>query len=617
MSSRDFVRPAHPLEPFPRAALERSIPERFAEQVARGAGRLALRAGGLALTYGELDARSNRLASRLLDDRGPGEEPIALLLPQGWAPVVALLGVLKAGKAYVPLDPAHPRARTGFIVRDTEAAVVVTDRAHRALARELAGEGARVIELEELGESGAPDPRLAIPPDGLAYVMYTSGSTGQPKGVMATHRTVQHEVLRITSAAHLARDDRQTLLRSIAFNGAARDVFGALLNGSSLHQIDLETAGLDRLADWLEGEGITSFRSVVSVFRHFAGAVAPGRRLEALRIVHTGGETVSRSDVELFKRLCEPGSVFLAGLGITEAGSVRHFFADHATEVAEGHLPVGYPVEDVEVLILSEDGAPAAPEQPGEIAVRSRYLSPGYWRRPDLTRARFLPDPEGGAARIYLTGDLGLLRPDGCLLHRGRRDFQVKVRGQRVELDEVEGALLALGGIRAAVVTPWDDGGGEPRLVAYLVPDGGALPTVGVLRRALAAALPAHMIPAAFVPLAAMPLTAMGKVDRSRLPAPPRARPALDAPPVAPRTPIERELAAIWADALGLDAVGVEDSFLELGGDSLRAGRIAARAAERLGVALSPAALFAAPTVAAMAVEIVQALLDAAEADPR
>jgi acyl-coenzyme A synthetase/AMP-(fatty) acid ligase len=322
---------------------------------------------------------------------------------------------------------------------------------------------------------------------------------------------------------------------------------------------------------------------------------------------------VNGSDVELFRRICAPGSAFLNGLGLTEAGSVRHFFADHRSEIASGPLPVGYPVEDVEILILAEDGAVAAPGLPGEIAVRSRYLASGYRRRPELTRARFLPDPAGGAERIYLTGDVGGLDADGCLVHLGRRDFQVKIRGQRVEVEEVEGALLGLDGIRAAAVTPWDDGSGEPRLVAYLVADRGALPTVSALRRALAAALPAHMIPAAFVPLESMPRTAMGKVDRRALPSPPRARPALDAPPVEPRTPVERELAAIWAEALGLDAVGVEDHFLELGGDSLRAGRIAARAAEQLGVALTPAALFASPTVAAMAVAVVQALLESAE----
>ena len=612
-SSHDVTRPGPPFAPFPRAALERSIPARFAEQVARGANALAVRAGRRELTYGELDALSSRVASRLLDERGEGEELVALLLPQGWTPVVTLLGVLKAGKTYVPLDPTHPRARTAFIVRDTGAAVVITDRAHRALAAELVTPGARVLEIEELAEGSARDPRREIPADRLAYVMYTSGSTGQPKGVMATHRTVLHEVLRITSAARIAAGDRQTMLRSIAFNGAARDVFATLLNGASVHQLDLETAGVDALAGWLEGESITLFRSVVSVFRHFAGGAARERRLERLRLVHTGGETVNRNDVELFKRLCAPGSVFLVGLGITEAGSVRHFFADHTTEIATGHVPVGYPVEDVDVLLLGEDGAVLPAGRPGEIAVRSRYLSPGYWRRPELTRARFLPDPDGGDARIYLTGDVGVLEPDGCLVHQGRRDFQVKVRGQRVEVEEVEGALLALGGIRAAVVTPWDDGGGEPRLVAYLVPDDGALPTVSALRRALARDLPAHMIPAAFVPLAAMPLTAMGKVDRAALPAPPRSRPALDAPPVGPRTPVERELAAIWAEALGLDSVGVEDHFLELGGDSLRASRIAARAAERLGVALTPAALFASPTVAAMALFVVQAMLEAAE----
>jgi amino acid adenylation domain-containing protein len=600
---------AHPFEPFPRAAVDQSIPASFAAQVARDPGRLALRAGGVELSYGELHARAGALATRLLDARGEGEEPIALLLPQGWAPVVALLGILQAGKAYVPLDPGHPRARTAFIVGDAAARANVTDRAHRALARELAGEQVDVVELEELRDGGSW-PALAVPPDRLAAVVYTSGSTGQPKGVQVTHRTMLHEILRLTDSLRIARTDRHTLVRSVAFNGAARDVFGTLLNGASLHQLDIEGAGLDGLADWLAREGITAYRSTTSVFRRFAAALPPAHRL-GLRLVHMGGEVMTRGDVELFRRHCPRGSALVHGLGITEAGTVRHFFIDHETAIPDGPVPLGYALPDVEVVLLREDGTEAGVGEPGEIAVRSRYLSPGYWRRPDVTRARFLADPAGGPERTYLTGDVGVMLPGDCLVHQGRKDFQVKVRGHRIEIEEVEGALAALDGIRDAVVALWDGGTGEAQLVAYVVPDRGPLPAVGALRRTLGATLPAHMIPSAFVALDAIPLTAQGKVDRRGLPPPPRQRPDLGAPAVPPRTPVERALADIWADVLGLDVVGVDDEFLDLGGDSLRAAQIAARARERFAVALSPTELFAAPTVAAMAVAVVQARLDA------
>ena len=602
---------AHPFEPFPREALEDSIPARFAAQVARDPGRLALRAGVLDLSYGEIDARAGALAARLLDARGDGEEPIALLLPQGWAPVVALMGVLQAGKAYVALDPGHPRARTAFILGDAAAGAIVTDRAHRALARELAGAQIDVVELEELGDGGGRRaPTLAIPPDRLACVTYTSGSTGQPKGVTALHCTLLHEVFRVTEALHVAPTDRQTLLRSVAFGGAARDVFGSLLIGASLHQLDVEAVGFGGLAGWLERERITLYRSVMSMFRRFAAALPPGRQLD-LRVVHVGGEPMSRGDVDLFRRLCPRGSALVHGLAITETGTVRHFFIDHETVLPDGPVPLGYALPDVDILLLREDGAPAPAGTVGEIAVRSRYLSPGYWRRPDLTRARFLPDPDSRPERTYLSGDVGVMLAGDCLVHQGRRDFQVKVRGHRIEIEEVEGALVALDGIRDAVVAPWDGGAGEPRLVAYVVPERELLPTVGALRRALGATLPEHLIPAAFVSLDALPLTATGKVDRRTLPPPPRQRPHLGAPPIPPRTPIERALADIWAEVLALDAVGVDDAFLDLGGDSLRAAQIAALACEQFGVTLLPSELFAAPTVAAMAVAVVHARLDA------
>jgi acyl carrier protein len=246
----------------------------------------------------------------------------------------------------------------------------------------------------------------------------------------------------------------------------------------------------------------------------------------------------------------------------------------------------------------------------GEIAVRSRYLSPGYWRQPDLTQATFRPDPTGGPERLYLTGDLGRRLPDGCLVHLGRKDFQVKIRGFRVEVAEVEGALLSLPTIKEAVVVAREERPGEQRLVAYLVPTQRPAPTVSVLRRALAATLPDYMVPSAFVVVDTLPRTPAGKVDRRGLPAPERLRPSLHVPFASARTPLEERLAGIWAEVLGVDRVGIHDHFLDLGGQSLLATSLVSRVLTTFQVDLPLRTLFESPTVAEMALAIGQALAD-------
>jgi hypothetical protein len=292
-------------------------------------------------------------------------------------------------------------------------------------------------------------------------------------------------------------------------------------------------------------------------------------------------------------------------------------------------MPVGRPLPGMEVLIRDEEGRPVRPGEVGEMCVRSRYLSPGYWRRPDLTARAFLPDPDGGDRRIYRTGDLGMLGPDGLLRHRGRVDFQLKVRGYTIQAGDVEAALREIDAVAEAVATAQDQDGGIGRLVAHLTLRAGPRPTVTELRQALARTLPDYMVPSAFVILDEMPKTPTGKVNRKALPPPGTARPELANPFVAPRTPLEAALAAVWRDVLGLDEVGVNDAFLELGGNSLLAARVVNRVRGDLGAEVDLTAFFAAPTVAAQAAAVLQAqvrqlgpealaeLLAASESPPR
>ncbi|MCH7625869.1 MAG: non-ribosomal peptide synthetase [Chloroflexi bacterium] len=598
--------PTRTFVPFEREAIEQSIPDRFEQMVRMYPHRLAVKAGDEELTYDELNRAANRIAHAVLGQRGEGSEPIALLFERGVQAIAAIMGVLKAGKFYVSLDPNYPSERLGFMLDDSQSALTVTNGGNLALAKRMArGEG-RVLNLDELDSSLRSDNLSAEKgPDSLAYIIYTSGSTGQPKGVFDNHRNLLHHIMSVTNEFHLGMEDRQTLLRSHGFNGALRDIFGSLLNGGSVHSFIVEEEGLDELADFLVRERITVYRSVVSLFRQFASTLTEADMFPDLRLIHVGGERVYRADIDLFKAHFSPKSIFLNGLGITETCTARHYYIDQETQITDDIVPVGYPVEDKQVLLLDDAGDEVGVGRVGEIAIKSRYLSLGYWNRPELTRARFVSAPESGA-RIYLTGDLGRKLPDGCLIHLGRKDFQVKTRGHRVELVEIEKALIGEAGMREAVVVATQRDSVDTRLLAYVVPHGDDVPSVEAIRRALSDILPEYMVPSTFVVLESLPLDAGGKVDRRALPEPEKGRPNLEIEFAAPRTPVEVMLSEIWAEALDLDEVGINDSFFDLGGHSLMASHILSRAIKTFRVELPLKALFESPTVAEMAIVITE-----------
>ena len=594
-------RPTNAFESFPRAALDQSIPARFESIARRWPDRLAVKSGSSAWSYAVLDRASNRVARAVLDRLGPENEPMVVLLPQGVEQVAAVLGALKAGKIYVPLDPAHPPAALRTAIAETGTRLVLTVAAREELAREVSG-GAATLLVDALDQSvtGEP-PGLAVEADDGAYIFYTSGSTGRPKGVLDTHRNVLHNVMRYTNTLHLAADDRLTLLQGPSFSGAVSSLFGALLNGAAVFPFDVARQGAERVAPWLAAEGITVYHSVPALFRHVA---RHGASLPALRLIRLEGDRTSVRDLELFRRHFRTDCVLVNGLGATECGLVRQFFFTPDHPLPEHVVPIGSPVEDMEILLLGENGHPVPRGATGEIAVRSAYLAAGYWRRPDLTAGRFRADPARPGSRIYRSGDLGRLRPDDMLEHLGREDGVAKVRGRRVEIADVESALAMLPGVAEAAAAVREDGAAEPRLVAYLVPMGGSVTSVSEIRRALAERLPDFMVPSAIVMLERLPLNDNGKVDRGALPPPGRERPALRVTFVAPRKALESSLAEAWVETLGVTPIGIHDNFLDLGGDSLKAAAALARIASEVGVELSLEELFDAPTVAGLAERI-------------
>jgi amino acid adenylation domain-containing protein len=605
---------------FTKDEVEQSIPDRFEQIAAEHAGRLAVKNSRAELTYDELNRAANRVAHALLARRGSAEEPVLLLLDNGAPMIASMIGALKAAKIYVPLDPSFPILRNREILEDTLAGLIVTDSRNFSLAAELAADKLVAINIDELDRSPSDDnPRPRAAPDTPAYILYTSGSTGKPKGVLQNHRNVLHLIMRHTHRARIRPDDRIALLRSFGVHGGTLDTFAALLNGAAILPFDIKRQGMRELAKWLAREEITLCRIGPTPFRHLAQALGEADRFPRLRMLAFSGEPLHKNDVELCRRHFSPDCILVNSFGATEVSSCCEYIIDGTTRIEDGTVPCGAPAQDMKIYLLDDDGKESRPGETGEIAVKSRYLALGYWNRPELTRANFLPDPEGSEERVYLTGDLGRMLPDGRLLHLGRKDFQFKIRGYRVEAGEVEAALLSLDNVKEALAVARDADenpkskiqnpkSAGKRLIAYLVPRKAPPPTVTALRRALAEKLPDYMIPSTFVVLDALPLTPNGKVDRRALPEPSGSRPELESPPVAPRSPTEKTTAEIWAAALVLDQVGIHDNFFDLGGDSLLATQVVSQACKVFQIDLPLSRLFEAPTVAALAEQIEAAL---------
>ena len=592
--------PAGTFVEFQKEETEQSIPERFEKIVRQHPDQIAVKDGNRVLNYAELNAMANRVARAILAQRGSESEPVGLLFEKDAALIAAMLGVLKADKFFVLLDPSFPQSRIATVLEDSQAGLLVTERKNISVAREVAG-NCRLIEFESIDRNvSIDDLRLQIDPQAFAYIVYTSGSTGQPKGVIQNHRNLLHRIRVRTNAEYVCMHDRIALLPSGTSN-AITNSFLALLNGATLLPFDVQKEGAARLANWLLQERISICLIASPLFRQLCEALTTERGFPDLRFLRLRSESLYKTDVDLYKRYFSPRCLLANGLSSSETGPLSEYWIDRKTEIDGNEIPVGYAVEDKEILLLDDAGKEVGYNEVGEIAVRSRYLSPGYWRRPDLTEPKFKPDPEGGDKRLYFTSDLGLMLPDGCLIHKGRKDFRVKIRGYGVELAEVEKALRSHPAVREAAVIAPRSKSGEARLIAYFTSSIQPAPSFSELRGCLRELLPDYMIPSAFVKLESIPLTPNGKVDRKVLPDPEKTRPELDTTYMPPRSEIELKLVQIWEEVLGVGPIGIHDNFFDLGGHSLLAAKLFVCLDDEFGRLLPISVLLDAPTVRLLA----------------
>jgi amino acid adenylation domain-containing protein len=581
--------------PLDATAPATTIPARFAKVVQAMPDASAISAGPSRLTFTELNAAASAVAAALNARLSGSQELVAILVERGPRTVTSLLGVLQAGHVYACLHSPAPADTQRRILAQARPRVIITDRERHEVALICAQAvlpRPDVIIVEDL----RPDPVAGIrvpagAPADPCGVYFTSGSTGEPKGVVLSHEAILNRVRIFSERTRVSRDDRVSAMICSSFGASITHLFSALLNGATLCPFDPTHTSAREIAAWLAGERITMLHPPTALFRTFVDALSTGLRFPLVRFTLTGGDALSADTVRRWRTRVDSG-VLWSCYSSTEAGFISiHEIPMDGHIGGEGSVPVGQPAPGLQIDLLDEHERPVTTGDTGHIVVRSEYLASGYWRDPARTSVTFQRDPVPPGRRIYRTGDLGRWNADGLLEHMGRADTTTKIRGFRVVPAEIENALRALPNVRDAIVLPCD---ANTRLAAYVVADGEPRPTGPSLRTALVATLPAYKVPARIGVLDEFPLTSGGKPDRVAL-ATLQAQP--DGSHVSPIGEIERAVAEIFAQVLAVPEVGATDNFFDLGGDSLRVVSLLTEIERRFGTPIASAVIAEEPTV--------------------
>jgi acyl-coenzyme A synthetase/AMP-(fatty) acid ligase/acyl carrier protein len=555
------------------------------------------------ITYNELNKVSNRLAHALVVQRGFEVEPVALHIDDPVFAIASHLGVLKAGKISLFIDPSDSPSRKNHILENAQPSVIIIKGEPAAWLAGWADTNKRLIQLDRLSpDHGDDDLSLTIHPDAPAYIRHTSGSTGHAKGAIKTHRHILHSVQTHTNYFHFCDNDRFAI---IGRDYLGKRTFEALLNGATLYPFDIKGVGLHHLAKWLIEKKITTCKFFPTAYRHFISTLPGNKDFKDLRLVHLEGESVYWRDVDLYKTCFSTECVLVNSYSSTETGPISFYLIDKDSQFTS-RVPIGYAIDRIKIRLIDEVGKPVGVNEPGEIVVTSSFLSAGYWKNSETDAEQSRWKEDGDREIAYFTGDLGSMSDNGCLEHLGRKDSQVKIRSFRVNIGEVEATLVEHSEVKEAAVIAKKTQSGDWTLIAYLLPKAFPPPTTTNLRTFFKNRLPDYMIPSTFITLEKMPVTSTGKINRRELPQPGNSRPELGISYAAPRTSVETELERIWASVLYLNHVGINDNFFDLGGHSLAASRVISRVIQTFQLELPIKALFDAPSVAEMAAIITQ-----------
>lgn len=585
---------------YPRDA---AIHHVFEEQARLTPAAVAVVFSGTRISYDELNRHANQLARRLQKLGVRRDQPVGVCMDRSKEMVIALLAVIKAGGAYVPLDPTYPTERIAFLIEDTGMAVILTHTRTKDRCAEAsrANPDVRIycIETEDFKSEEETNLAVDVQADDLAYIMYTSGSTGAPKGVAVPHRGVVR-LVKNTHYASFSPEETFLQLAPISFDASTFEIWGALLNGGKLAVMPPASPSLEDIGKAIREYGVTTLWLTAGLFNAMVDERL--RDLRPLRQLLAGGDVLSALHVgKALRELTD--TRLINGYGPTESTTFACCHTVEPDAPLDGAIPIGRPIANTKAYILDGNLQPVPVRASGELFIGGDGLARGYWRRDELTAEKFIADPFSAelSARLYKTGDLARWRSDGVIEFLGRADNQIKLRGYRIEPGEIETALKRQPDVLDSVVVLREDTPGDKRLVAYIVLKQSTLaePQPSKLIAALKKSLPDYLVPSAIVALSALPRTPNGKLDRNALPAPSSTKPADTF--VAAQTPLEEKIAAIWAEVLGVERVGMMDNFFDLGGHSLLGLRLVNRLREALGEHLAMAIVFEAPTPARMA----------------
>jgi len=593
---------------------DKCLHQLFEEQVQRTPDSVAVVFKAEQLTYGELNRRANRLAHHLrVLGVGP-EVLVGICLERSLEMVIGLLGILKAGGAYVPLDPAYPKERLSFMVRDAAVKVLLTDNKHRNLFPS-ANDQAICLDSDwpVIAQESTSNLNSAAIPSNLAYVMYTSGSTGEPKGVMVPHSGLVNYLSWAVKAYSVEAGSSVPVHTSISFDLTVTGLYTPLLAGGRVEILSEDVGGQSLVTALRQGKDRSLVKITPAHLELLSQQISPEEAAGRTKMFVIGGESLLAESLLLWRKYA-PATRLINEYGPTETVVGCCVYEVGVDDPGIGAVPIGRPIANTQLYVLDRYMNPVPTGVMGELYIGGAGVARGYLNRPELTKERFLDDPfsSQSGARLYKTGDVARYRKDGTLEYLGRVDNQVKVRGYRIELGEIEATLANHPRLKSCAVLAREDEPGNKQLVGYVIPRVDESPTAEDLRHFLKQKLPEYMVPAHFVFLKSLPLTPNGKIDRKALPAPGRTRPELDKAFVAPRTPTEELLAEIWVQLLHLERVGVHDNFFDLGGHSLLATQAVSRMREAFQVEIPLRRLFEVPTVAGLA-ESIEAALQAGQ----
>jgi len=549
-------------EPLP------TIHGRFESVVSAGPERIAVTDESLSFDYKTLNRISNALAKNLTDIYGA--ENIAIFHENTVWQVVSILGILKAGKTYVPLDTTFPPDRNRAIMQEAGTRLILTETGLTAKHQHFLNGFEVVCSDQFIDKHDVDAPEVAVCPGDRAILLFTSGSTGKPKGVIQTHENMVHFIGRLTSFCDIKPDFRFAHYLSTGFSAHALPLLAALLNGGHLMLFNVKKDGITAFTDWFTAQKINAALVLPSFLRHWLDVIEKGTTFPDLKLLLFGGETLYRGDVEKARKVFAPHNRMINILASTEAYLSRAFIINHDTPLVGNIVPVGYPVEGVDLFLRDEEGNDCAPGETGEIYLRSKYVSPGYWNNPVQTNADVVRDIWDNNLKTLRTYDKGVMRADGCVVHLGRKDHMVKIRGFRIDLAEIESVLLTEPEVKEAVCAVKQNYLGVEHLIAWIVPATGHMPDLSFLKAKAAKVLPDYMVPSRIMQISELPKNASGKTDRTLIPEPEWNTADVAGQKELPIDDTEKKLLMLFEKSLQISPVGVTDNFLELGADSLR-----------------------------------------------